>query len=406
MTSEPSPSREPGRLHSAVPFGRLFDRLGRAGTPADVRRALREAAQLALQVEFAMVPVYLSGLYSIVDAGSGASRALQDVVTKKMSNVNQAANLVVALGGQPRFTGACSPAYPGWLPHANERTTPFIGLCRASADVFLNVYAAIEAPAPWDGPARGERYDTIAQLYRALADAIAATADNPFQPAPAEFRQRTDIDLGQFGGAAVEVHDKASALAAIERIVRQGERGVPAGLARETSGRYGGPIPGTPVAASHFIELRHVVLAAAGFPPTLPIVSNPRLSDFTNPAALQTARLFNRNYSVMLHGLELSFVRGDFDPFFGVVLNLMHEVLPSLAAALMNTPAHAHGDAAVGPNAAPTWSWDEAADARALAPALQQALDETPVSSRRAPHLARAWHGLRKLAIPVTGQLL
>ena len=429
MTSDTRSPRALGNLRSALPFGNLFDRLkeppravaaGRQAASQDSPlQALRDAAQLALQVEFATIPVYLSGLYSISDTGSSAYQVLRSVVMEEMFHVNQAANIVVALGGQPCFTGKCAPSYPGYLPHANENTTPFIGLYRASIDVFSNVYAAIETPAPWDAPAQGNRYDTIAQLYRALTDAIDAYPGNPFQADPPEFRQRTDIYLGKFGGTVIKVEDKASALAGIGQIVRQGEGTVPADqplVPRQPFGAYNqygmrtdgtyGPILGTPEELSHFMKFRQVSLAPASFPPTLPVVSNPRLTDFTNKEALDTARLFNKNYSVMLRGFEQTFLRSDFDPFFGVVLNLMHDVLPSLAAALMNTPAHEHGDAEVGPNAAPTWSWDEASDLRSLAPAMQLALAEAPLASRRAAHLSHALLGLRKLAAPAAGHLL
>jgi hypothetical protein len=425
MTLESRNHRPAGHVRSALPFGDLFNRLaeGRPASgaalqtrarPADgALQALRDTAQLALQVEFATIPVYLSGMYSISDPASAAYQALRSVVMEEMFHVNQAANLVVALGGQPCFTGVCAPSYPCYLPHANEKTTPFIGLYRASIDVFSNVYAAIETPAPWDAPAQGNRYDTIAQLYRALTDAIDAYPGNPFQAEPAEFRQRTDIYLGKFGGDVILVHDKPSALAGIGQIVRQGEGAVPPDqplVPREPYGAYNqygmrtdgtyGPILGTPEELSHFMKFRHVSLDTANFPATRPVVSNPRLGDFTNPDALETTMLFNRHYSVMLRGFEQTFLRSDYDPFFGVVLTMMHEVLPNLANALMSTPAHTDGDAEVGPNAAPTWSWDASAELRELAPAVLRQLERTPVSSPRAAPLESALRGLRKLAVP------
>ena len=93
-------------LRSRRPFGDLFRRL--QANPAD-RLALQQAAQLALQVEFATVPVYLSGLYSIQDRDCVAYQALRSVVMEEMFHLNQAANLVVALGALPRFTGAAAP---------------------------------------------------------------------------------------------------------------------------------------------------------------------------------------------------------------------------------------------------------------------------------------------------------
>lgn len=425
MPSE-APSPRQG-LRSPRPFGNLFDRLSpgrrslalQAHSPEEWRADLRSAAQLALQVEFSTIPVYLSGLYSISEPGSKAYQMLRSVVMEEMFHVNQAANIIVALGGQPRFTHEFAPTYPGYLPHANENTTPLLGLYRASVDVFSNVYAAIETPAPWDAPAQGDHYDTIAQLYQSLVDAIEAFPGNPFSAQTPEFRQRTDIYLGKFGGRVIEVHDKASALAGIDQIVRQGEGKVPPDqplVPREPYGAYNqyglrtdgtyGPILGTPEELSHFMKFREVSLDVANFPSTLPATSNPRLEDFSNPEALALAKAFNQHYSVMLRGFERTFLRSEFDPFFGVVLNLMHEVLPNMAVALMNTPAHANGDGSVGPNAAPTWSWDDGADEHALARGLQQAIDKAPDGSVRATHLARALRGLDKLVIPSLGQVL
>lgn len=427
MPSEASSPRQSRSLRSPRPFGNLFDRLSpsrrsrslQARSPEELRADLRSAAQLALQVEFSTIPVYLSGLYSISEPGSKAYQMLRSVVMEEMFHVNQAANLIVALGGQPRFTHEFAPTYPSYLPHANENTTPLLGLYRASIDVFSNVYAAIETPAPWDAPAQGDHYDTIAQLYQSLVDAIEAFPGNPFSAETPEFRQRTDIYLGKFGGKVIEVHDKPSALAGIDQIVRQGEGKVPPDqplVPREPYGTYNqyglrtdgtyGPILGTPEELSHFMKFREVSLDVANFPPTLPATSNPRLEDFSNPEALDQAKIFNQHYSVMLRGFERTFLRSEYDPFFGVVLNLMHEVLPNIAVALMNTPAHADGDGSVGPNAAPTWSWDDGADEHALARGLRHAIDKAPTGSVRATHLARALRGLDKLVIPSIGHVL
>lgn len=426
MTSDarsPDPIRNP---QNQCPFGNLFDRLSghrgvmvgsQALTEADRLGDLRKAAQLALQVEFSTIPVYLTGLYSISDTGSKAYQTLRSVVMEEMFHVNQVANILVALGGQPRFTKEFAPTYPDYLPHANKITTPLLGLYRASTEVFSNVYAAIETPAPWDAPAQGSQYDTIAQLYQSLVQAIEAFPGNPFKADPPECRQRTDIYLGKFGGKVIEVHDKHSALAGIDQIVRQGEGKIPADtplVPRQPYGAYNhygmrtdgtyGPILGTPEELSHFMRFREVSLDQANFPPTLPITSNPRLEDFSNPAALSLAKLFNQHYSVMLRALEQTFARSD-DPFFGIVLNLMHEVLPSLAVTLMTTSAHENGNSAVGPNAAPTWSWDDSAKVRELAGNLQQSLDKAPAGSPRAAHLSQAMRGLKKLVIPASGQI-
>lgn len=394
-------------LRSARPFYALFTSLA-ANAPD--KTALQQAAQLALQVEFATIPVYLTGLYSIADVSSPAYQLLRSVVMEEMFHVNQAANLVVALGALPQLTGAAVPVYPGYLPHANPNTTPLLGLYRASQEVFQNVFAAIENPAPAGAPPQPDHYDGIAQLYEALSAAIVSYPGDPFDSPAPNGRQRTDIYLGKFGGTVLEVNNRETALKGITQIVRQGEGSVPPGqplvptepygaynhYGKRTDGTYG-PILGTPLELSHFVKFRHVA-QADGFPSTLPITSNPREDQFTNPRAVGLSQAFNTAYSLMLQAFERTFQRGQ-DPYFGQVLTLMHQVLPQLALALMNTPAQQEGNASVGPNAAPTWLYREDASLSSLEQqlaALQAALGGD-TTSPTAQALAQAEQGLSRI---------
>ena len=408
-----------GPTAAANPIG-LFSRLRNS---IDDRAALQEAAQLAVRVEFTTVPAYLTALYSISQADSDAYQALRSVVVEEMFHVNQAANLLVAIGGLPRFTGPDAPNYPGYLPHANSHTTPYVGLYRASADVFENVFAAIETPAPTDAPPEGDDYNTIAQLYGALRLGLARYQGTTllFTPNP-EGRQRDDIYLGKFGGRAVAVTDIASANFAIAHIVQQGEGHVPIGrplmpferfgaynqYGKRTDGTYG-PIIGTPYELSHFIKFRTAALDPTHFPATYPIVANPRREDFTNPAAIAKAKQFDAAYSIVLQALEASFRiaggPGTPEPYFATALPLMHHVLPDLARALMTTATRSDGDPAVGPNAAPTFVYDAGANVAELGNGIEGVID---LVVRTAPNTAardaalrplrRAMNGVRMLA--------
>lgn len=341
----------------------LFSRLQAGPTQKD----LRDAAQLALQVEFATVPTYLSGLYSIADTGSHAYQTLRSVVMEEMFHVNQAANIIVALGGVPKFTGDAVPVYPGYLPKANPETTPYLGLYRASPEVFGNVYEAIETPAAYGAPAQGDHYDSIAQLYSALVNAVESYRGNPFT-IDGPGRQRTDIYLGKFGGNVEPVVDMKSFKQAVREIVQQGEGTIPPQApmkpqeqygsynhyGRRTDGTYG-PILGTPYELSHFMKFRSVANSPKDFPPTYPVISNPKPEDYTNPRAQQLSWVFDLCYTLMLHAFEQSFSAKAPDPYFNVVLSIMHGILPHLARSLMQTPALKDGDSSVGPNAAPGW---------------------------------------------------
>lgn len=377
-----------GIVASNKPFGYLFDSAEGLGADA-ARRKLQQAAQLAIQVEFATIPPYLSALYSIGDVGSQAYQLLRSVVMEEMFHVNQAANLLVGIGGQPRLTGDAAPVYPCYLPHANPKRTPYIGLCPATPQVFESTFAAIEAPAAPHAPAQGDQYDTIAQLYEFLRDGIVhyrrQTLGPPlFKPSPGA-RQRTDIYLGKFGGRPIAVRDVDSALEGIEQIMQQGEGSALVGEAITATSRWGtynyfgdrvdgtyGPIIGTPYEMSHFRKFRKAALDIANFPAAYPIVSNPKRSEFTSEIALRLVETFDVAYSMMLDALERSFVAAlpepanQPDPFFALALPLMHHVMPKLARGLMQTPMLIDGDGAVGPNAAPTYLYRHGCDALTL----------------------------------------
>lgn len=344
----------------------LFHHLKNAPTKAQ----LQQAAQLAIQVEFTTIPAYLTALYSITDTASNAYQTLRSVAMEEMFHVNQAANILVGLGGFPKFTGHYAPSYPGYLPHANPKTTPLVGLFRASPEVFENVFAAIETPAPADALPEGDNYNTIAQLYEALKQGVHKFNGNPFDSATLS-RQRTDIYLGKFGGDVLTVVDKSSFDQAVIQIVKQGEGTVPLSAPLEPIQQYGaynhygtrtdgtyGPILGTPFELSHFKKFRQVAMDSANFPNTLPILSNPCSEDYSNPLAKQLDTDFNDYYSFMLEAFELTFSEKDgSDWYFWIVLNIMHQILPNLARSLMTTPIFKNGDANVGPNASPTWTY-------------------------------------------------
>jgi len=381
-----------GIVASPKPFGDLF---GEPGGDVDAlgadaaRRRLQQAAQLAIQVEFATIPPYLSALYSIIDVSSQAYQLLRSVVVEEMFHVNQAANLLVGIGGQPKLSGEATLVYPCYLPHANPKCTPYIGLCPATPQVFENTFAAIEAPAAPHAPAQGDQYDTIAQLYEFLRDGIVRYRRHTLGPSLFEqspgARQRIDIYLGKFGGQPIAVRDVDSALAAIQQIMQQGEGSAVVGEALTATSRWGaynyfgdrvdgtyGPVIGTPYEMSHFRKFRKVALDAANFPATYPIASNPKRTDFSNEIALRLVETFDVAYSMMIDALERSFIApspepgAHPDPFFALALPLMHHVMPRLARALVQTAMHSDGDGAVGPNAAPTYIYRSGCDALAL----------------------------------------
>jgi Ferritin-like len=359
---------------------------------------LRLWIQTAIRLEFTTVPAYLTALYSMLDKTSEAYQAVRSVVVEEMFHVNQIANLFVAIGGIPKFTGDAAPIYPSYLPSASRASQlPYVGLYRASIVVFQEVFMAIEMPAPFAAPAQGEQYRTIGQFYKAIEQGLEICVEKygsgkVFQQ-DSRTRQRCDIYLGKFGGQAVEIDDLQKAKFAIRQIVEQGEGAVDPTRALVSDEPWGtylqygqrldgtyGPILGSPYELSHYFKFKRVS-ESGPFPGTYPIVSNPRISDFGNPRAKQLAVAFNRYYSVMLNSLEKSFFKtsNQRDPYFEVTLPLMHTHLPQIATQLVSTPVMADGDPTVGPNATPTFEYESGSTLKSL----EQTLLDLDVGNER-----------------------
>jgi hypothetical protein len=348
-------------------------------TSIDTLDKIRRAIQCAVQLELTTIPAYLCALYSIIDKSSDAYQALRSVVIEEMFHMNQAANLLVAVGGAPKFAGAAAPTYPTYLPSASRTELPYVGLYRASLLVFQNVFMAIEMPAPPDAPAEGEKYKTIAQFYRAIEEGLELCVerygDDVVFKQQAGTRQRSDIYLGKFGGLAVEIRDLAAAKFAIRQIVEQGEGASdptrplapeePFGsynyYGERIDGTYG-PILGTPFELSHYFKFKRIV-DSKSFPETYPSISNPHMEDLKNEEARNLVITFNKYYSVILNSLEKAFLIGPEgrDVYFEITLPLMHSHLPQLAHQIMTTAINDNGDTSVGPNASPTFEYDPTA---------------------------------------------
>jgi hypothetical protein len=349
---------------------------------------LRARIQSAVQLELTTIPAYLFALYSIIDKASDAYQALRSVVTEEMFHLNQAANLLVAVGGKPKLTGPAAPKYPAYLPSASRTVSPYVGLYRASLPVFQNVFMAIEMPAPYDAPAEGKAYKTIGQFYKAIEDGLERCvkkfgAEKVFHQAEGT-RQRSDIYLGKFGGEAISIKDLPTAKFAIRQIVEQGEGAVDPThplVPEEPFGTYDyyglridgtyGPILGTPFELSHYFKFKRIV-DSKKFPDTYPIISNLRVEDIKNEASKKLAVTFNKYYSIILKSMELSFLvaANKHDVFFEVALPLMHNHLPQLAQQLMTSLVTDTGDTSVGPNAAPTFEYDSDAKLADIVAAL------------------------------------
>ncbi|WP_010181942.1 ferritin-like domain-containing protein [Aquimarina agarilytica] len=307
--------------------------------PIETVKDLYNYLYIAIQLEHATIPPYLTALYSIHPGTNlDAYNLIRVVAVEEMLHLTLAANMLNAVGGTPDLTGeGFVPLYPTYLP---DGETDFkVGLEKfsiAAIDTFLN----IERPAEIDnskGRATGLlkvnrkntsilpsfktsdgeelHFHSIGEFYSAIAKGL--------EKLTKELGEKT-VFCGDYnkqvtpeyyysgGGDIIPVHDLESALAAIRLISEQGEG-------------YEGGIYDYEGELSHYYRFQQIKLGkyyhkddTPGKPSgedlsidwnaVYPIQSNPRLEDYPKDSELyKEALVFNEFYKTFLKQLTTAF---------------------------------------------------------------------------------------------------
>ena len=72
--------------------------------------------QDVLRLEFITIPLYLNAAYSLVQRQNKIYKLMVRLAKEEMGHMTVIANLMIAIGVQPRFTGKFAPTLPGYLP--------------------------------------------------------------------------------------------------------------------------------------------------------------------------------------------------------------------------------------------------------------------------------------------------
>lgn len=260
--------------------------------------------QRAIELEHAIIPPYLTALYSLVPGRNDEIAAvLRSVVTEEMAHMALAANILSAIGGDPSFTGQhFIPRYPSRLPYHIGGPAFEVPLAPFSLDLVKNIFMVVEQPEfqPHKGHTVGNFYATIRKKLRKAG--AGAFIGNP--------KNQLSIPYG-----AVVITSLRDANRAIDAIVRQGEgtRQDPlTGPAGELAHywRFAGIINGYTLVGDP-TQPKPPYFAFTGLPipfdPTgvIPIVSNARPAMYNNDAqAARVSAQFNGLYATMLQLLE------------------------------------------------------------------------------------------------------
>lgn len=340
----------------------------------------------ACELEHSILCCYLFASYSMkedtregitaeqLEAVTRWRSLLREIVVEEMVHLASACNLLTAIGGAPQLRRPNLPSSPrAYPPRFALRLLPF-------TIEAVEQFVSLEQPeSMWEAEraaARGEdyreiavsldrlsdifsserHYDTVGELYRGVEDGFAYLAQKLgerelFVGPPAAQTAETFFSLP----GLLAVHDLASARAAINVIVEQGE---------------GASIDVEDSHYKKFVRIRDQyrehLAADPHFEPARPVVSNPstaaaadddgEVMRIDDPLSVDVCNLFDGCYEVMVGILGRLFTHGDeseaqLATLADNAVGLMIEVLTPLGSALTTLPAGpAHPGLRAGPS--------------------------------------------------------
>ncbi|MER6953101.1 ferritin-like protein [Streptomyces sp. NPDC000618] len=201
----------------------------------DNLKDLQAALQLAIGLELSTIPVYLTALYSIKEGtNTDAAQTIRSVVMEEMLHMTLAANVLNAIGETPsidpvdfqkRKNLSPIPGYPLVSPLISKiGTLDLLPLTPQAVASFVKIEHPLHGAASLQAIDVGEcSYRTIGEFYEAIKKAL---EDPTICEDDHAFKHGDQVSADQYYGGAgsvVEVTDRASAVAAIQKIVDEGE---------------------------------------------------------------------------------------------------------------------------------------------------------------------------------------
>ena len=302
--------------------------------PIETPKDLQDHLELAISVELATIPPYLFAMYSIEDQSSEAALLIRSIAAEEMLHAALAANLLLAVGGQPRFDATdLITTYPGLLPHHQPPLE--LNLAPCSLELVHDVLMRIEQPEAHGAPAEPDVFETLGQFYHALELAIADLSERfdlfadpqaDHQLSDPAFYTPVAYDAEDSGGLML-IDGTETALAAIEVIVHQGE-----GLSTE---RWADP---DHQELTHYHKLLQISDGTSPLGSVRPLKPNPRTAEYPEQLR-QVSDLYNASYRYLF--LILAELFGPLDDKSRAVqrmYRLMAHVMSELALFLVRQP--------------------------------------------------------------------
>lgn len=227
---------------SALHFAATTKAPERSDDPGKRLAYLHTLAQAAIEVEHSTIPPYLTAMYTLKPgSNSRAYEVIRSVVMEEMLHMTLAANLLTAIGGTPRTTYEDFCTYPTCVPcRAPAMWVPLRHFSPEAIDAFLTIESPAASPGTtehydkckaWHFP---ESWGSIGDFYALIERHLIELVDDQGEawvfgwkngkPDPERTaRQCQPYHYYNGGGNLTTIHDKDTALAAMNCIVEQGE---------------------------------------------------------------------------------------------------------------------------------------------------------------------------------------
>jgi hypothetical protein len=316
---------------------------------------LRALLQKALEIEFFTLPPYMCALYSIPEGeNSECVQVLQGVVMEEMLHVALVANVLNAVGGEPRISPRLSKEltkcfYPSRIPHIDLKLEVSLQRFSPSAVETFMAIEAPERPEEWLLAASRGDIQSIGHFYNMLLDHLVATANDLGENAVFSGNPNRQLRAEHYyggGGGLLPVGDLVVAKDIIEQVAQQGEGRRQRNLTGDQE-RFG-----QPKEVAHYYRFKQLSvgryydrddevtdptgpLLLRDWTAVFPMRANPRLGESLPQDFMALWTAFDNTYGALLDGLHRAF-NGDpcaIRHAVPAMHRLRHE-----AAALMKVP--------------------------------------------------------------------
>jgi hypothetical protein len=307
------------------------------------RKSLPGALHDAIRIEFATIPAYLCGWWTIKDPSDPVALRLQRIVVAEMRHMSIVGNVLTALGGTPDIVGA-APRYPCAIPDIWDEGTH--GYLRVDllpfGEDYLHMGKAIERPKdlpqtckksveramdrafltklPADMVAIEIKCPSIGTFYKAICKAIAEHYGDGKLPDGG----RVERQLRYFGPDNITVRTGKEATSLLMDIVDEGEGDGGRGVDQmvwdengdlshyytfdEISRRKSSQWQAYQKRDKPCLPTGDLFAFPEGDAKVCPMAENPHIKDYRrHPELLADARRFNDFYREMVDNLDAGF---------------------------------------------------------------------------------------------------